>query len=211
VALEPSLDDPTPSTPASRTRAFFRSTDGREELARAGGAPRRAGEKVAPGAGGLGLHTILFDPDQPPSRIYIRHLVRRHVPHRRRRRKTWKTITRGLHSKYIPNPTAEVGHCVHRIALNKARRNTLFMQKHWDVMRSDDAATNWRKIAGNCRATSASPSTSTPTSPTRSTSCRSRATSSTYPPEGKLRVYRSKTAATSGSRSPRACRRRTAT
>ena len=53
--------------------------------------------------------------------------------------RTWKPINRGLHSQYIPDPNAEVGHCVHRIAMHSSRPNVLFMQKHWDVMRSDDS------------------------------------------------------------------------
>jgi photosystem II stability/assembly factor-like uncharacterized protein len=62
---------------------------------------------------------------------------------------TWKPINRGLVSKYIPNPTAEVGHCVHHIAAHPSRPGTLFMQKHWDVMRSDDAGDNWFEVSGN--------------------------------------------------------------
>src|SRR5256885_13765816 len=63
--------------------------------------------------------------------------------------KTWKTITKGLYSKYMPDPTAEVGHCVHRIAMHPSKPDTLFMQKHWDVMRSDDSGDSWQKISGN--------------------------------------------------------------
>jgi photosystem II stability/assembly factor-like uncharacterized protein len=63
--------------------------------------------------------------------------------------KTWKPINRGLHSKFLPDPTAEVGHCVHHIAMNPSKPNTLFMQKHWDVLRSDDAGDQWTRISGN--------------------------------------------------------------
>jgi photosystem II stability/assembly factor-like uncharacterized protein len=63
--------------------------------------------------------------------------------------KSWKPINKGLYSKYIPDPTAEVGHCVHHIAMNPKTPKTLFMQKHWDVMRSDDAGDQWTKISGN--------------------------------------------------------------
>jgi photosystem II stability/assembly factor-like uncharacterized protein len=62
---------------------------------------------------------------------------------------TWKPITKGLYSKYLPDPTAEVGHCVHRIAMHPSRPDTLFMQKHWDVMRTDDRGESWHKISGN--------------------------------------------------------------
>ncbi len=63
--------------------------------------------------------------------------------------KSWQPINRGLHSLYIPDPTAEVGHCVHRIAMHPSRPGVLFMQKHWDVMRSDDGGESWQEISGN--------------------------------------------------------------
>lgn len=49
------------------------------------------------------------------------------------------TCNRGLRSDSIPDAEAETGHCVHRNARHPARPDVLFMQKHWDVMRSDDA------------------------------------------------------------------------
>jgi photosystem II stability/assembly factor-like uncharacterized protein len=63
--------------------------------------------------------------------------------------KTWKPINRGLSSQYIPEPTAEIGHCVHHIAMNQSRPGVLFMQKHWDVMRSDDAGEQWKEVSGD--------------------------------------------------------------
>src|SRR2546422_7754891 len=57
---------------------------------------------------------------------------------------TWRPINHGLRSEHIPDPNAEVGHCVHRIAMHRSRPRTLFMQKHWDVMRSTDAGESWR-------------------------------------------------------------------
>ena len=91
--------------------------------------------------------------------------------------------TAACESERIPDPNAEVGHCVHRIAMHPSRPNVLFMQKHWDVMRSDDARRRrGTRSAATCRATSASRSTCTRTSRRRSTSCRSRATPSTSRP-----------------------------
>ena len=63
--------------------------------------------------------------------------------------KSWQPINRGLLSDGIPDPDAEVGHCVHRIAMHPSRPDVLFMQKHWDVMRSDDAGESWHEISGN--------------------------------------------------------------
>src|SRR5919112_1875152 len=63
---------------------------------------------------------------------------------------TWRPTNRGLKSQYeLPDSDAEVGHCVHRIAMHPSRPNVLFMQKHWDVMRTDDAGGSWREISGN--------------------------------------------------------------
>ena len=62
---------------------------------------------------------------------------------------TWRPINRGLKSQGIPDPDAEVGHCVHRIAMHPSRPDVLFMQKHWDVMRSDDAGDSWHEVSGN--------------------------------------------------------------
>jgi photosystem II stability/assembly factor-like uncharacterized protein len=62
---------------------------------------------------------------------------------------TWRPANRGLKSEGIPDSGAEVGHCVHNLAMHPSRPDTLFMQKHWDVMRSDDGAGSWREISGN--------------------------------------------------------------
>src|SRR5207253_2855148 len=115
------------------------------ELAGLRGHP--SGPKWQPGAGGMCLHTILQDPTKP-GRIFIAISaagVFRSDDHG----KTWAPKNRGLSSKYIPDPDAEVGHCVHNIAMHPSRPNTLFMQKHWDIMRSDDAGDNWHKVSGN--------------------------------------------------------------
>ena len=64
--------------------------------------------------------------------------------------KTWRPANSGLKSPYeLPDPDAEVGHCVHRIAMHPSRPGVLFMQKHWDVMRSDNAGDSWHEVSGN--------------------------------------------------------------
>src|SRR5437899_7369169 len=83
------------------------------------------------------LHTVLLDPSNP-RRMYVA-ISAAGAFRTDDGGNTWKPINRGLHSQYIPDPNAEIGHCVHRIALHRSRPNVLFMQKHWDVMRSDDA------------------------------------------------------------------------
>ena len=139
----------------------------------------------------MGLHTILLDPTNP-KRIYIA-ISSAGTFRTDDGGQSWKVITRGLYSKYIPNPTAEVGHCVHRIALNPKRPNTLFMQKHWDVMRSDDGGENWREVSGNLPSDFGFPIDVNANEPDTVYVVPIKSDSEHFPPEGKLRVYRSRT------------------
>ena len=146
--LEPSLTDPDTVYAGVEDAAIFRSTDGGtswHELAGLRG--HGTGPKWQPGAGGMCLHTIILDPSDP-KRIWIA-ISAAGAFRTDDGGKTWKPINRGLRSQYIPDPNAEVGHCVHHIAMNPKKPGTLFMQKHWDVMRSDDAGDNWKEISGN--------------------------------------------------------------
>jgi photosystem II stability/assembly factor-like uncharacterized protein len=146
--VEPSLTDPDTVYTGVEDAAMFKSTDGGQnwhELAGLRG--HGTGASWTPGAGGLGLHTILLDPANP-QRMFI--AISAAGAFRTDDGGTsWKAINRGLRSQYIPDPEAEVGHCVHRIAMHPSRPNTLFMQKHWDVLRTDDAGDNWREVSGN--------------------------------------------------------------
>ncbi len=146
--IEPSLSDPDTVFAGVEDAALFRSTDAGQSWTELPGLRSHgSGPHWQPGAGGMCLHTILLDPSNP-KRIVIA-ISAAGAFRTDDAGETWKPINRGLYSKYIPNPTAEVGHCVHHIAMNPARPETLFMQKHWDVMRSDDAGDNWRRISGN--------------------------------------------------------------
>jgi photosystem II stability/assembly factor-like uncharacterized protein len=146
--LEPSLTCPNTLYAGIEDAALFRSADGGQtwnELA--GLRTHGTGPGWQPGAGGMCLHTILLDP-QNPARLYIA-ISAAGAFRSDDAGQSWKPINKGLHSKYIPDPTAEVGHCVHHMALHPSRPDTLFMQKHWDVMRTDDAGEHWRRISGN--------------------------------------------------------------
>jgi photosystem II stability/assembly factor-like uncharacterized protein len=146
--LEPSLADRDTVYAGVEDAALFRSTDGgRTWHELAGLRCHESGPRWQPGAGGMGLHTILLDPTNS-NRIFIA-ISAAGVFRTDDAGKTWQPINRGLQSQYIPDPNAEVGHCVHRIALHPSRPNVLFMQKHWDVMRSDDAGDLWREVSGN--------------------------------------------------------------
>jgi len=102
-------------------------------------------------------------------------------------------ITKGLKSKYMPDPTAEVGFCVHRIAQHKANPNTLFMQLHWDVMRTDNAGHFWYKVSGNLPTDFGFPIEVHAHEPNTVYVVPIKSDSEHFVTDGKLRVYRSKT------------------
>jgi hypothetical protein len=146
--LEPSLNDPDTVYAGVQDAALFRSTDGGgswHELAGLRG--HGSGPHWQPGAGGLCLHTIVLDPSDP-KRMFIA-ISAAGAFRTDDGGVSWRPINRGLKSQGIPDPDAEVGHCVHRIAMHPSRPGVLFMQKHWDVMRSDDAGDSWREVSGN--------------------------------------------------------------
>jgi hypothetical protein len=146
--LEPSLSDPETVYAGVEDAAIFRSTDGGNNWQELPGLRGHGtGPKWQPGAGGMCLHTIILDPSNP-QRIWIA-ISAAGAFRTDDGGKSWKPINQGLRSQYIPDPNAEVGHCVHHIAMNPKRPGTLFMQKHWDVMRSDNAGDQWTEVSGN--------------------------------------------------------------
>ena len=146
--LEPSLSDADTVYAGVEDAAMFRSTDGGTTwLELASLRNHGTGPQWMPGAGGMGLHTILIDPNDH-KKMYIA-ISAAGTFRTDDGGTTWKPVNRGLNSQFLPDPTAEVGHCVHRIAMHGARPKTLFMQKHWDVMRSDDSGENWHEVSGN--------------------------------------------------------------
>jgi photosystem II stability/assembly factor-like uncharacterized protein len=139
----------------------------------------------------MGLHTILLDRTNP-DRIYIA-ISSAGAFRTDDGGSTWTPINRGLRSQYIPDPDAEVGHCVHRIALHPSRPDVLFMQKHWDVMRSDDGGGNWTEVSGDLPSDFGFPIDVHAHEPETVYVVPITSDSLHYPPEGKLRVYRSRT------------------
>ena len=190
--LEPSLSDPDMVYAGVEDAALFRTTDGGKSWHELAGLRNHgSGAKWQPGAGGLGLHTILLDPTNP-QRMFI--AISAAGAFRTDDGGTsWTPINKGLRSQYIPDPEAEVGHCVHRIAMHPARPDTLFMQKHWDVMRTDDAGSQWTEISGNLPTDFGFPIDVHAHEPETIYVVPITSDSHHFPPDGKLRVYRSRT------------------
>jgi hypothetical protein len=190
--LEPSLTDPDTVYAGVEDAALFRSTDGGKTWHELSGLRGHGtGSKWQPGAGGMCLHTIILDPSNP-NRIFIA-ISAAGAFRTDDAGKTWKPINRGLHSLYIPDPTAEVGHCVHRIAMHRSRPSVLFMQKHWDVLRSDDAGESWREVSGNLPTDFGFPIDVHAHEPDTIYVVPIKSDAEHFPPGGKLRVYRSRT------------------
>lgn len=189
--LEPSLTDPDLVYAGAEDAALFRSSDGGtswDELSGLRG--HDTGPKWQPGAGGLCLHTILLDPVNP-QRIFIA-ISAAGAFRTDDGGETWKPINQGLRSEYIPDPKAEIGHCVHRLAMHPSRPSVLFMQKHWDVMRSDDAGDSWREVSGNLPSDFGFPINVHAHEPETVYVVPIKSDGEHFPPEGKLRVYRSR-------------------
>ena len=189
--LEPSLHDPDVVYAGVEDAAIFRSDDGGQTWQELPGLRKHDTAGIwQPGAGGLCLHTIILDPTDP-NRIYIA-ISAAGAFRTDDGGQTWKPINQGLRSDYIPDPNALVGHCVHHVAMHPSRPGVLFMQKHWDVMRSDDAGDNWHEVSGNLPSDFGFVVDIHAHEPETIYVVPIKSDSEHYPPEGKLRVYRSR-------------------
>jgi len=189
--LEPSLTDPDMVYAGVEDAALFRTTDGGENWKELSGLRGHGtGPLWQPGGGGLCLHTIIEDPKNP-ERIFVA-ISSAGAFRTDDGGTTWKPINRGLRSDYIPDADAEIGHCVHRIAMHPSRPNVLFMQKHWDVLRSDDAGDSWREVSGNLPSDFGFVIDVNANEPETIYVLPIKSDSEHFPPDGKLRVYRSR-------------------
>jgi hypothetical protein len=190
--FEPSLTDADTVFAGVEDAALFKSTDGGttwEELK--GLREHGTGPHWQPGAGGMCLHTVILDPNNA-DRMYIA-ISAAGAFRTDDGGKTWKPINKGLRSQYIPDPEAEVGHCVHHVAMHPSRSNVLFMQKHWDVMRSDNSGDNWHEVSGNLPTDFGFVIDVHAHEPETVFVVPIKSDSEHYVPDGKLRVFRSKT------------------
>ncbi len=190
--FEPSLSDPDTVFAGVEDAALFKSVDGGESWSELSGLRNhKTGSGWQPGAGGMCLHTIIQSPADP-ERIFVA-ISAAGAFRTDDGGKHWRPINSGLRSQGIPDEDAEVGHCVHRIALHPSRPDVLYMQKHWDVMRTDNAGESWHEVSGNLPTdfgfaidVHAHEPETVYVVPITSDSVH-------FPPDGKLRVYRSRT------------------
>jgi len=189
--LEPSLTDPDTVYAGVEDAALFRSVDAGKTWQELSGLRAASGEYWQPGAGGMCLHTIVQDPANPDRLVVA--ISAAGVFRTDDAGKSWRPINNGLDSEGIPDPKAEVGHCVHNIAMHASRPDVLFMQKHWDVMRSDDAGDSWHEVSGNLPSDFGFPIHVHAHEPDTIYVVPIKSDTEHFPPDGKLRVYRSRT------------------
>jgi BNR/Asp-box repeat len=190
--LEPSLTDPDTVYAGVEDAALFRTIDGGQTWQELAGLREHdSGSSWQPGAGGMCLHTIIQHPSDP-GRLFV-GISAAGVFRTDDAGKTWRPTNRGLHSEQIPDATAEVGHCVHNLAMHPSRPDVLFMQKHRDVMRSDDAGESWHEISGDLPTDFGYPIDVHAHEPDTVYVVPIKSDSEHYPLDGKLRVYRSRT------------------
>ncbi len=189
--LEPSLTDPDAVFAGVEDAALFRSADGGQAWEELPALRAAKGNLWSPGAGGMGLHTIVFDP-RNSGRMFVA-ISAAGVFRTDDAGQTWRPTNNGLKSaQELPDADAEVGHCVHRIAMHPSRPDVLFMQKHWDVMRTDDAGGTWREVSGNLPTDFGFVIDVHAHEPETIYVVPIKSDSEHYPPDGKLRVYRSR-------------------
>ncbi|HEY7036570.1 MAG TPA: hypothetical protein VH482_34900 [Thermomicrobiales bacterium] len=190
--LEPSPTDPDTVYAGIEDAALFRSTDAGQTWQELSALRAVKGHLWAPGAGGMGLHTIIIDRNNP-DRIYVA-ISAGGAFRTDDGGKSFVPINRGLKSPYeLPDPDADVGHCVHCLAMHQSRPDTVFMQKHWDVMRSDDAGNSWYEISGNLPSDFGFPIAVHAHEPETVYVVPIKSDQEHFPPDGKLRVYRTRT------------------
>ena len=208
--LEPSLTDPDTVFAGVEDAALFRSVDGGQTWQELLGAPRsRVGRAVA---AGRRRAVPAHDPDRPddPQRMFVAISAAGAFRTRRRRRDVAPDQPRAALAE-LPDEDREVGHCVHRIAMHPSRPDVLFMQKHWDVMRSDDGGESWHEVSGNLPSDFGFPIAVHPHEPETIYVVPIKSDSEHVPPEASSASTAAGRAETSGSRSRTACRRSTAT
>lgn len=189
--LKPSLTEADTVYAGVEDAAMFRSVDGGQTWQELSSLREAKGNLWQPGAGGMCLHTIILDPTNP-RRIFIA-ISAAGAFRTEDGGNTWQPINQGLKSPYeLPDASAEVGHCVHNLAMHPSRPNVLFMQKHWDVMRSDNSGDSWNEISGNLPSDFGFPIAVHAHEPETIYVVPIKSDSEHFPPDGKLRVYRSR-------------------
>jgi photosystem II stability/assembly factor-like uncharacterized protein len=171
--------------------ALFRSEDGGQswnEVTSLTQHPSRP--KWHPGAGGLCLHSIAVDPTDA-KRMFI-GISAVGVFRTDDSGATWTVANRGTRAEFLPEKYPEYGQCVHKLKLADGNRSLLFQQNHCGVYRSADAGESWQEITAGLPSDFGFPLAIHPREPETIFVIPLKGAEFRCPPDGKLRVYRSR-------------------
>jgi hypothetical protein len=141
-----------------------------------------------PGFGGAAVHTVIPDPTSSrvlaamsTGGVYITDDG-----------DTWAPSNHGISAVFMPDPYPEFGQCVHKVATSNAGTERLYAQNHHGVYRSDDGGGRWTSIADGLPADFGFPVLAHPNRPDTAWVVPLVADAQRVPPEGKLRVHRTR-------------------
>jgi BNR/Asp-box repeat len=93
-----------------------------------------------PGGGGLCLHTIL-----PGDRLLVA-VSAAGVYRSDDGGESWQARNRGISAYFLPEKNPEFGQCVHKVVRDPHDPERLYLQHHFGLYRSDDGGDTWRDI-----------------------------------------------------------------
>jgi photosystem II stability/assembly factor-like uncharacterized protein len=148
-----------------------------------------------PGNGGLALHSIVLDPSNK-QRIYIA-ISSGGVYRTDDGGATWAAKNSGVRALFMPDKYPEFGQCVHKIALHPKRPERLFLQNHWGVYRSDNSGDKWTDVANGIPSDFGFPVVMHPHNPECAYIVPVESDEFRCSCDGRLRVYRTRSAGSS--------------
>ena len=191
--LEPSLTDPDTVYAGVEDAALFRSTDGGQIWQELAGSARPrhrclSGSRAPAGCACTRSFSIRATRNESSSPSRRRARSAPTTAARRGSRSTAACIRNTFPIRPPRSATAFIAsRCI------RSRPDVLFMQKHWDVMRSDDAGESWHEISGNLPTDFGFAIDVHAHEPETIYVVPIKSDSEHFPPDGKLRVYRSRT------------------
>jgi len=105
----------------------------------------------------------------------------------------WTPRNRGISAGFLPEEP-EYGQCVHKVAIDAGDPERMYAQNHGGVFRTDDCGKQWTSIAGGLPADFGFPIVTSPRTPGTAWVIPLVADMQRVPPDGRLRVHRTRDA-----------------